>query len=92
MGKIAIEPGLTPVQDYLKNQGYEVESVNLGRSNSVNLNSYDAFIITGQSSNFMGDEKTQTSAAVINATGMTPEDVLKALRQQTNHSMRDFRL
>jgi hypothetical protein len=82
MGKIAIEPNLSPIGDYLAQKGYQVESVNPGTSPGVNLNAYQAIIVTGQHNNFMGIGDTETKAAVIDATGMTPQDVLRALKQQ----------
>ena len=92
MGKIAIESSLTPIRDYLVRRGYQVENVNPGASSNVNLNLYDAFILTGMSSNFMGDQKTQTKAAVIDASGMTPEDVYNALKQRVTAPDRNLKL
>lgn len=92
MGKIAIEPNLTPIKEYLTRQGYQVESVSLGASPGVNLDAYQAFIVTGQSNNFMGVQETQTRAAVIDATGMTPDDVLRALRQQGAQPAKNLKL
>lgn len=88
MSKIAIEPNLTPIGDYLTNKGYKVEQVNIGAQPAVNLNDYDAFILTGQSSNFLGIEQTETKAAVINASGMTPEDVYNVLKLQEKRPAR----
>jgi hypothetical protein len=92
MGKIAIEPNLTPIKEYLTRQGYQVESVNFNTQPPVNLNGYDAFVVTGLNNDFLGVEKTETRAAVINAAGMSPEDVAKALKQQTGRAARDLRL
>lgn len=92
MGKIAIESSLTPIRDYLVQRGYQVENVNPGTSSNVNLSGYDAFILTGTSSNFMGDQKTYTKAAVINASGMSPEDVYNALKKQEKNPARNLKL
>lgn len=79
-GKIAIEPNLTNVKDYLNEKGYSVESVRFGDS-SKNLQDYDAIVVTGQNSNFLGYEDTGTKAVVIKADGLTPEQVENELSQ-----------
>jgi len=79
-GKIAIEPNLTNVKNYLDGKGYTVDSINFGGS-SKNLQDYDAIVVTGQNSNFLGYEETQTKAVVIKADGLTPEQVENELNR-----------
>lgn len=80
-GKIAIEPSLTNVKNYLNQKGYSVDNINFGDS-SKNLQEYDAIVVTGQNSNFLGYEDAQTKAVVIKADGLTPEQVANELDQR----------
>ena len=73
--KIAIEPNLTPVKDYLTEKGHSVESVSFSKQSSENLQGYDAIVVTGLNSNFLGVHDAETKAVVINADGLTPEEV-----------------
>lgn len=76
MKRVAIEKDLTNIKDYLKNNGFTVECLENARDN---LDSYDAIVVTGQNSNFLGMQDTSTKASVINANGLTPEDVCSRL-------------
>lgn len=81
-GKIAIEQNLTPVKTYLSSKGYNVESISMNDQNTKKLQGYDAIIVTGQNSDFLGFETTKTNAVVINADGLTPEEVAKELEEK----------
>lgn len=78
--KIAVEPTLTPVKDFLSSKGYNVESINFGEALTTKSNQYDAFIVTGMDKNFMGIHDTNTKAVVIDAKGLTPEQVYHELQ------------
>jgi hypothetical protein len=78
MKKIAIDPSLSNIKEYLIKQGYIVENVNM--NNISNLGSYDAYIVSGLSENYLGIQDTSTKAPVIRASGMTPEDILNQLQ------------
>ncbi len=60
------------VKDYLKDEGYDVESMNLNGRSINNLSGYDAIVVTGLNTNFLGTDDTDTKAVVINADGLTP--------------------
>lgn len=81
-GKIAVEPNLTPVKDYLAKKGYKVEDINIGKENAKDLCGYDAVVVTGMNSDFLGMSDTETKAVVINASGMTPDDVANELERR----------
>lgn len=81
MQKIAVQRGLTPVQEYLTERGYEVEVVDFDAFTRAQNEEYDAIVLTGMSSNFLGMEDTATGAPVIDATGMTPEEVCEQLER-----------
>jgi hypothetical protein len=76
-GKIAIEPTLSNVKSYLSEIGYTVESMNVNGTD--NLTGYDAIVVTGLSKNLAGINDTNTKAAVINADGLTPQEVASQL-------------
>jgi len=80
--RIAVEPALTPIKDYLIDKGYQVDSINLKEEPSKQSEKYDAFIITGMNKDFMGIRDTSTKATVIDATGMTAEQVFHELEMR----------
>lgn len=77
-GKIAVEQNLGPVSDYLTNQGYTVDKFNAGDL-LTKKPEYDALVVSGGSENFLGIEDRTTPGSVINAAGLTPEDVCRKL-------------
>ncbi|WP_432664117.1 YkuS family protein [Wukongibacter baidiensis] len=78
MKRVAVEKSLSNVKDYLKEQGYDVESL---ENNRDKINSFDAIVVTGQNSNFLGMHDTSTNGTVVYAKGLTPEDVHKELQR-----------
>lgn len=81
-GKIAVEPNLTPVKDYLTQKGYTVESVSFDQQPANKLQGYDALVVTGLNSDFLGMNDTETKTFVLNADGMTPEQVEQKLQSR----------
>lgn len=79
--KIAVQKGLTPVQEYLEAQGYAVETVEFDAFTKAQNEDYDAIVLTGMSKDFLGMQDTATAAPVIDATGMTPEEVFEQINQ-----------
>ncbi|WFA08265.1 YkuS family protein [Tissierella sp. Yu-01] len=80
MKKVAIEKGLDNVARHLINQGHQV--VMLSGSideNMKNLNSYDCIVTSGLNKDALGISETLTEAPVINANGMSPEEVAERL-------------
>jgi hypothetical protein len=84
MHKIAIEPNLTPIKDYLSSKGYSVESINLDKqtARAGDAGNYDAYVVTGLNTNFMGIQDRETDALVIDAEGMTPEQIYNQLNSR----------
>lgn len=78
MKRVAVEKSLSNVKDYLKEQGYDVESL---ENNRDKINSFDAIVVTGQNSNFLGMHDTSTNGTVVYAKGLTPEDVHRELQR-----------
>ncbi len=79
MRRVAIEDSLQSVRDYLKGQGLTVESL---ESNRQNLNSFDALVVSGQNSNFLGMQDTSTNGSVISAKGLTPQDIYNQIENK----------
>lgn len=80
--KVAIEPNLTPIRDYLVDKGFDVESINLGEETSRYTDKFDAFVVTGLNSNFLGINNTSSKAIVVEASGMTPDEVYRELESK----------
>ena len=78
-GRIAIEPTLTDVKEYLAGEGYTVENVQLNDQNLNNLSAYDAVVVSGMNINLLGIQNTATKALVINADGLTPPEVAQRI-------------
>ncbi len=80
MKNIGIQKELSTIRDYLKDNGYnvnEVDTTNL--TSGTTLQSFDAIVVSGVGDNLMGIDDTSTKAPVINADGLTPEDVKNQL-------------
>ncbi len=78
-GKIAVEQNLTPVKDYLADKGYQVDCIRISDETSAKLQGYDAIVVNGLSNNMLGVQDTMTGAVVINADGLTPEEIGKEI-------------
>jgi hypothetical protein len=76
--RVAIEPNLGPIQQYLQQQGYQCEQLN---EQTAADQGYRALIISGADRNLMGIQNATTTAPVINAEGLTPQDVANRLQQ-----------
>ncbi len=74
MTRIAIEPALSNVKDYLSGLGYKVETIDVNKE-AGSLRGFDAVVVTGLSTNLLGMSSTRSKAPVINADGLTPEEV-----------------
>lgn len=77
MAKIAVENSLESIKNELQQNGHEVVSMD-----SSNLQNCDCCVISGQDKNMLGIAETVTKASVINAQGMTSEQVLQQINQQ----------
>lgn len=72
---IAVEKELTPVIQYLSEKGYKVESIEFGSDYSKNIDKYDAIVVTGMNKDFLGMQDVVSKIPVIEARGMTAEQV-----------------
>jgi Uncharacterised protein family (UPF0180). len=87
MNKIGVERGLSNIASYLNSQGFSVEllSDEVG-GNTAKYNNLDAIVTSGLNSNMLGIHDTSTKVPVINADGMTQEEVKNEIQQRiTKH-------
>ena len=84
MKKLAVQKGLNPIKDYLSDEGYTVKEFDNRKKNAGNFfNKYDAVIVTGENQNIMGIEDTISKTSIINATGMTGEEVKNQIEKNS---------
>jgi len=76
--KIGVEEGLTNVTQALEEKGYEVVTL----SNATDLKDCSCCVVTGMDSNIMGIETTSTEVPVIEASGLSAEEVCSEVEQR----------
>lgn len=74
---IAIEEDLTPYSKALAGAGFRVIPLNENA-----LHRAQAIVVLGMDDNFMGIEDPLTKAPVINAAGLTAEEVLQEVKNR----------
>lgn len=79
--RIAVEDGLASVGRYLEKNGYDVVQMNVDGP----AGNYDAYVISGGDVNVMGMQDVTTDVPVINARGMTPEEVYEQVEERVGH-------
>lgn len=77
---VAIEKGLSPVKELLEQSGYRVVGLE-----DVALQSVDAIVVRGSDDNMTGRQDSKSRAPVIEATGLTPEEVRAELDRRVVH-------
>jgi hypothetical protein len=76
---IGVEENLTPVVHLLTEKGYNVESVDFSAEFRKNIDKYDALVITGLNKDFLGVQDTVSQIPVIDAKGLSAEEVYTQL-------------
>lgn len=80
MKNIGVERDLTNVIDYLNGQGYKVQEFDTAQKNAKDfIDGFDAIVISGINENLMGIEDQVAKTSIIDARGLTPQDVKKEL-------------
>lgn len=74
--KVGVESDLSNVKRYLEDNDVNVKEFNSKKmGSSWTMNRYDAVVISGTDANIMGIQDAIGKARVIDASGMTPEEV-----------------
>lgn len=68
--RVAVEEGLRPVRERLEASGYDVVGIGQAAEDDV-----AAVVVTGMDTNVLGNHDIISRVSVINADGMTPEQV-----------------
>lgn len=78
MTRVGIEKPLSNVKRYLESRDCSVEELDINNKDSQRtLNNFDAIVVSGADSNFMGMEDVVTNTAVINASGKTEDEIYR---------------
>ncbi|MHB9010395.1 MAG: YkuS family protein [Carboxydocellales bacterium] len=80
--RIAVDGNLTPLKRILSEQGYEVVNLDPLSETGLELKNSDAIVISGGDRNFLGREDIVTKAPVIDASGLTDEEILQQIRNR----------
>ena len=84
MKKVAVQKGLSQIKDYLCEEGYTVKEFSNRKKNAGNfLDKFDSVVVTGENQNIMGVENTISSTTIIDATGMTGEEVKNQIEKKS---------
>ncbi len=81
MPKVGIEQSLTDVQQELEARGYDIVQL----KDEQDAQDCDCCVITGQDENMMGIHNTVTAGSVINAEGMSAQDICQKVEQKLGH-------
>jgi hypothetical protein len=78
MAKIGVEQSLTNVQQALRQKGYDVVQL----KQESDANGCDCCVVTGLDSNVMGIQDTSTKGSVIDANGMSADEVCQEVESR----------
>lgn len=83
MKNIGVQKGLTEVTDYLRSKGYTVRDLGENIQNSASQwDDLDAIVVADYNNDMMGYSDTSTKLPIINASGLTAEDVKRQIDRQ----------
>ncbi|KZE63380.1 hypothetical protein AWM68_15295 [Fictibacillus phosphorivorans] len=78
MARIGVEQSLTNVSEALRAQGHEVVELR----QEQDANGCDCCIISGQDQNVMGIQNAVTQGSVLNAHGMSADEICQAVESR----------
>ncbi|MDQ1145477.1 MAG: YkuS family protein [Bacillus sp. (in: firmicutes)] len=78
MAKVGVEQSLTNIQQVLREKGYDVVELKQ-ESDAQNC---DCCVVTGLDSNVMGMQDTLTKGSVIDANGMSADEVCQQVESR----------
>jgi hypothetical protein len=80
MARIGVEQSLSAVSEALRAQGHEVVEL----KQESDANGCDCCVISGQDQNMMGIQNAAIQGSVLNAHGMSAEDVCAQVESRVN--------
>ncbi|MGD6817606.1 YkuS family protein [Metabacillus sp. 84] len=80
MPRIGVEQSLTNVEEALRSMGYDVVSLR----SEEDAQGCDCCIVTGQDNNVMGISNTVTEGSVIEASGLSAEEICQQVQHRFN--------
>ncbi|MBS2968666.1 YkuS family protein [Metabacillus sp. KIGAM252] len=80
MPRIGVEQSLTNVEEALKSMGYDVVQIR----SEEDAQNCDCCIVTGQDNNIMGISNTVTEGSVIEASGLSAEEICQQVQHRFN--------
>ena len=81
--KIGIERSLNNVKEHLEQNNLQTVEMNTSKKDSKRaLKKYDAIVVSGQDTNFLGMQDTKAKTPVINAEGKTAEEVYNEINSR----------
>ncbi len=78
--KVAIEKDLSNVKELFTKEGYTVDEIDENQAEKLSGNNYAAIIVSGGSINFLGNNTTSTSSPVINAEGLSAQEIYNMVK------------
>ncbi|NLY86677.1 MAG: YkuS family protein [Tissierellia bacterium] len=83
MRKVGVEKGLSNIADYLTREGYSVEVLSESIDKNIpKLKEVDVIVTAGYNTDMLGISDTATKAPVVNARGLTPEEVKAQIEER----------
>jgi hypothetical protein len=78
LAKIGVEQSLTNIQQALREKGYDVVEL----KQEADARDCACCVVTGMDSNVMGMQDTSTKASVIDANGLSADEVCRQVEQR----------
>jgi hypothetical protein len=78
MAKVGVEQSLTNIQQALREKGYDVVEL----KQETDAKNCDCCVVTGLDSNVMGMQDTFTKGSVIDANGMSADEVCREVENK----------
>lgn len=78
LAKIGVEQSLTNIQQVLREKGYDVVEL----KQEADAKDCSCCVVTGLDSNVMGMQNVTTNASVIDANGLSAEEVCRQVEQR----------
>ncbi|USK72923.1 YkuS family protein [Peribacillus frigoritolerans] len=80
MSRIGVEESLTNIQEALREKGFDVVEI----KQEADVKNVDCCVVTGLESNVMGISDTSLKASIIEASGLTADEVCREVENKVN--------